>query len=118
MYRYITLGESVDIKVMPMVFQSEPEVRRVKVDKRMCWFHDEVFLEHTNRYSYETCNTECRMRNYLETCGCIPFKYPRGTLYKSLGRCYFSDRDWKQRKSDYRSLVSKDEYWVDMGTLK
>ncbi|KAG6460950.1 hypothetical protein O3G_MSEX012324 [Manduca sexta] len=88
LYRYITLGESVDIKVEPMVFQSENDVRRVEPEKRTCWFHDEVLLGHTDRYSYETCNTECRMRNYLEICGCIPFKYPRE---KSIRICEFED---------------------------
>ncbi|GBP91674.1 hypothetical protein EVAR_67103_1 [Eumeta japonica] len=31
----------------------------------------------TDRYSFETCMTECRMRNYIEICGCVPYKYPR-----------------------------------------
>ncbi|KAJ0179653.1 hypothetical protein K1T71_004244 [Dendrolimus kikuchii] len=87
-YRYITLGESLDIKVEPMVFQSDSKIRRVDPDKRACWFHDEVVLSHTDRYSFETCNTECRMRNYLENCGCLPFKYPRE---QSTRICEFED---------------------------
>ncbi|PZC76567.1 hypothetical protein B5X24_HaOG204466 [Helicoverpa armigera] len=77
-YRYITFGESVDIKVEPMVFQSDSNVRRVEPENRGCWFHDEVVLSHTNRYSYETCVTECRMKNYMDACKCVPYKYPRG----------------------------------------
>lgn len=81
LYRFITLGESVAIKVDPMVFQSESNIRRVVPDKRACWFHDEVILGHTDRYSFETCHTECKMKTYLDTCGCIPFKYPRGKYF-------------------------------------
>ncbi|KAF9823765.1 hypothetical protein SFRURICE_017328 [Spodoptera frugiperda] len=58
LYRYVTFGESVDIKVEPMVFQSDSNVRRVEPQYRGCWFHDEALLSHTNRYSYETCVTE------------------------------------------------------------
>ncbi|XP_063531996.1 amiloride-sensitive sodium channel subunit gamma-like [Cydia strobilella] len=75
---YVTLGTSVDIKVEPTVYQSEADVRRVSPAHRACWFHDEVELEHTDRYSYETCVTECVMANFIAECGCTPYKYPRG----------------------------------------
>ncbi|XP_026740154.1 sodium channel protein Nach-like [Trichoplusia ni] len=77
LYRYITLGESVDIKVEPLVFQSDSSIRAVDPEKRECRFHDEASLAHTDRYSYETCRTECKMKNYLEKCSCVPYKYPR-----------------------------------------
>ncbi|KAJ8731706.1 hypothetical protein PYW08_014436 [Mythimna loreyi] len=86
--RYITLGESVDIKIEPMVFQSDSNVRRVEPRNRGCWFHDEVTLSHTDRYSYETCVTECKMVNYMNACGCVPYKYPRE---KSTRICEFDD---------------------------
>ncbi|XP_061709524.1 pickpocket protein 28-like [Cydia pomonella] len=70
-------GTSVDIKVEPKVYQSEAGVRRVSPAHRACWFHDEVALEHTDRYSYETCVTECVMANFIAECGCTPYKYPR-----------------------------------------
>ncbi|CAH0626876.1 unnamed protein product [Chrysodeixis includens] len=77
LYRYITLGESVDIKVEPQVFQSDLSIRAIDPEKRECWFHDEASLGHTDRYSYETCRTECKMKNYLDKCQCVPYKYPR-----------------------------------------
>lgn len=60
------------------MFQSQSDVRRVDPSKRGCWFHDEVYLGHTDRYSYETCWTECKMKAYLQACGCMPYTYPRG----------------------------------------
>ncbi|XP_063361537.1 pickpocket protein 28-like [Cydia amplana] len=75
---YVTIGTSVDIKVEPGVYQSEAGVRHASPAHRACWFHDEVVLKHTDRYSYETCVTECVMANFIAECGCTPYKYPRG----------------------------------------
>lgn len=50
LYRYINLGEWVEIKVEAMLFQSAPELRGVKPERRRCWFFDEVQLNITNRY--------------------------------------------------------------------
>ncbi|XP_013177639.1 PREDICTED: sodium channel protein Nach-like [Papilio xuthus] len=59
-YRFLSLGESLDMKVQPLVFQCEEDIRNVSPEKRACWFHDEVLLQYTDRYSYETCLTELR----------------------------------------------------------
>ncbi|CAG4976948.1 unnamed protein product [Colias eurytheme] len=77
LYKYVGTGVSLDIKVQPMIFQSDDEIRRIDVEKRGCIFHDEGLLEHTDRYSTETCITECRMKMFLTNCGCIPYKYPK-----------------------------------------
>ncbi|XP_068630732.1 sodium channel protein Nach-like [Battus philenor] len=76
LYKFVSIGESLDMKVQPMVFQSDDDVRRVSPERRSCWFHDEAVLEYTDRYSHETCITECKMRNFLKYCGCVPYKYP------------------------------------------
>ncbi|XP_063621696.1 pickpocket protein 11-like [Cydia splendana] len=86
---YVTIGTSVDIKVEPRVYQSEAGVRHASPAHRACWFHDEVVLEHTDRYSYETCVTECVMANFIAECGCTPYKYPRG--YVSYRFCELGD---------------------------
>ncbi|KAL0840007.1 hypothetical protein ABMA28_015334 [Loxostege sticticalis] len=77
MYQYIAPGESLDLKIEPKIFQTDNELKKVDPKKRRCWFHDEVNLEHTNRYSHETCSTECKMQTYMDICGCIPYKYPK-----------------------------------------
>ncbi|XP_075971050.1 pickpocket protein 28-like [Anticarsia gemmatalis] len=99
-YRYITIGESVDLKVEPMVFQSQSDIRRVDPDKRACWFHNEAFLGHTDRYSFETCCTECKMRNYLEACNCVPYKYPRDPTTRT---CEFEDLKCLNNVTVYKS---------------
>ncbi|XP_041975970.1 sodium channel protein Nach-like [Aricia agestis] len=97
LYKYALPGKSLDIKVEPRIFQCDDEIRRVPAAKRGCWFHDEVLLEHTNRYSFETCNTECKMQQYEDTCGCIPYKYPSEKLYPV---CEFKDLECL---SDFRA---------------
>ncbi|XP_028156413.1 pickpocket protein 28-like [Ostrinia furnacalis] len=76
-YHYVIPGESLDLKVEPQIFQTDNAVRKVNPEERKCWFHDEVTLDHTNRYSHETCRTECKMQTYVDHCGCIPYKYPK-----------------------------------------
>ncbi|CAH2236445.1 jg14119, partial [Pararge aegeria aegeria] len=78
LYKYVIIGESLDIKVEPKIFQSDDDIRRMPVEKRACIFHDESALVHSYRYSTETCETECKMKNYADHCGCIPYKYPSG----------------------------------------
>lgn len=76
--KLVAIGQSVDLKVEPRIMQSEDILRRVDVEDRGCWFDDEAKLAHSDVYSYETCRTECRMKNYIYECGCIPYKYPKG----------------------------------------
>ncbi|XP_050676133.1 sodium channel protein Nach-like [Leptidea sinapis] len=88
LYKYVTTGAALDIKVQPRIFQSDDELRWIKIENRGCLFHDEGNLQHTSRYSLETCKTECRMKRFLDTCGCIPYKYPRE---KNTRFCEFKD---------------------------
>ncbi|CAG4966492.1 unnamed protein product [Parnassius apollo] len=99
LYKLISLRESIDIKVEPMLFQCENDIRYVAPEKRGCWFHNEAFLEHTDRYSYETCKTECKMQRFLESCGCIPYKYPRE---KTTPVCEFKNLQCLQNTTAYR----------------
>ncbi|XP_052738590.1 sodium channel protein Nach [Bicyclus anynana] len=88
LYKYVIIGETLDIKVEPKIFQSDDDIRRMPVEKRACMFHEEAALVHTYRYSTETCKTECKMRNYADHCGCIPYKYPND---KASRVCDFED---------------------------
>ncbi|CAH2106872.1 unnamed protein product [Euphydryas editha] len=76
-YKYVVMGQSLDIKVEPMIFQSDDAVRKISPKTRNCVFHDELSLQHTDRFSTETCKIECKMKNYVEKCGCVPYKYPK-----------------------------------------
>ncbi|CAH2075632.1 unnamed protein product, partial [Iphiclides podalirius] len=100
LYKFVTLGESLDIKVEPMVFLCENNIRQVSPDKRNCWFHDEVLLEYTDRYSYETCKTECKMQNFLRNCGCVPYKYP---IEISTPICEFENLECLNNVTAYKS---------------
>ncbi|CAK1552749.1 unnamed protein product [Leptosia nina] len=77
LYKRADAGQSLDLKVQAYIFQVEEDLRRIDPINRGCVFHDEVKLEHTDRFSTETCRTECRMKSYLNYCGCVPYKYPK-----------------------------------------
>ncbi|XP_049866288.1 pickpocket protein 28-like [Pectinophora gossypiella] len=76
LYRYMGIGDSIDVKVEPRFYNCESSLRHIEPQRRGCWFHDEVNLINTNRYSYETCHTECRIKSFVRFCGCVPYKYP------------------------------------------
>ncbi|KAL4706228.1 hypothetical protein ACJJTC_013771 [Scirpophaga incertulas] len=84
-YRFVAPGEVMSVKVQPMVYQTSEGLRRLDAAMRRCWFHDEVSLAHSNRYSFETCHTECRMDMFMKRCNCIPYKYPRGPQIVFIG---------------------------------
>lgn len=91
-------GNDVSIAVVPTVVVSNIEIRSLPVNQRDCLFEDEVSvrlegmfccfvyaktilylqkkLRTTDRYSYESCLTECVVDAILNICGCIPFFYP------------------------------------------
>ncbi|XP_053602876.1 pickpocket protein 28-like [Plodia interpunctella] len=77
LYQFFSPGDALDMKVVPLVYQAEDNLEGVDPSIRNCWYPNEVALEHTDRYSYETCNTECKMSTYLRYCGCVPYKYPK-----------------------------------------
>ncbi|XP_045488423.1 pickpocket protein 11-like [Pieris rapae] len=87
-YKRVNTEISLDIKVQPHVFDADDSLRRIPNTYRGCAFHDEIELKHTDRYSAETCTTECKMRSYLKYCGCVPYKYPQETTTRI---CEFKD---------------------------
>ncbi|XP_047521437.1 pickpocket protein 28-like [Pieris napi] len=87
-YKRVYTEISLDIKVQPWVFEAEDSLRSIPKAYRGCAFHDEIELKHTDRYSSETCATECKMRSYLTYCGCVPYKYPQEATTRI---CEFKD---------------------------
>ncbi|XP_060801071.1 pickpocket protein 28-like [Amyelois transitella] len=88
LYEFFSSGDALDLKVVPLVYQADANLQSVDSSVRNCWYPQEVSLEHTDRYSFETCNTECKMQTYFLHCGCIPYKYPK---VKGMRICDFSD---------------------------
>ncbi|XP_052750407.1 pickpocket protein 28-like [Galleria mellonella] len=86
--KFVSSGESLDFNLEPLIFQIDPRIRDVQVSKRNCLFHDELHLENSNKYSFETCSTECRVHTLLKYCGCVPYKYPKKASQRA---CEFED---------------------------
>lgn len=86
-------GCDVTVAVMPSVVVSEPAIRDLSLDKRNCFFDDEVScigsrwersvmsgipqrkLRTTTRYTFQSCIFECAVDTILLICNCLPFYY-------------------------------------------
>lgn len=66
----------IKILILPDTLRSDENIRSLQYKQRQCIFQNENFLEFSNEYSYWSCLAECRMREILKICNCIPFYYP------------------------------------------
>lgn len=69
-------GYDLTIPVIPSVIVSEPGIRSLSEKQRNCLFDDEQKLRTTNKYSFQSCMTECTVDTILNKCDCLPFYYP------------------------------------------
>lgn len=44
--------------------------------KRKCLFPEEYPLKVSDKYTVGSCISDCRVRYFIDLCGCIPFFYP------------------------------------------
>lgn len=73
---FVSRGEHLQIGILPEILNSQPEVRKLDVIQRNCWYEDEKDLYLVQKYSFESCMSECRAAHGLLWCHCIPFMYP------------------------------------------
>lgn len=69
-------GQDLSLSVSPSVVVSVPDIRDLPISQRMCYFEDERKLRTSDKYSFETCLSECKVDTVLNICNCIPFIYP------------------------------------------
>lgn len=63
------------VEIQPeRTFCSEP-VRHLSISDRGCYFENEWNLKFYNRYSEANCQVECRMKQVIDLCGCLPYYY-------------------------------------------
>ena len=66
--------------------KSSSRIRDFAISARNCLFDDEknepgsqvTMFKH---YSEENCLLECRARHLVDTCGCLPYYYPRLDIF-------------------------------------
>ncbi|CAH1155369.1 unnamed protein product [Phaedon cochleariae] len=62
------------------------DTAQLSIKQRRCAFPNEIKLKVNKIYSYTACTRECRMKNAMKLCSCVPFFYPvAGTSYRHCG---------------------------------
>lgn len=78
----LSMGALSFFSVQPAVTYATESVRNLPINKRSCVFSNEIKLQNFEKYSYQNCLEECRVKITKTLCGCVPFYYPR-----SDGKC-------------------------------
>nr|XP_023027158.1 sodium channel protein Nach-like [Leptinotarsa decemlineata] len=55
------------------------DTAQLSIKQRQCAFPNEIKLMGEEIYSYTACTRECRMKNAMKLCSCVPFFFPIGT---------------------------------------
>ncbi|KAJ6642565.1 Pickpocket protein 28 [Pseudolycoriella hygida] len=79
-------GCDVILAIIPSVVVSEPSVRTLALKQRNCFFQDEKKLRTTEKYSFQSCITECAVDTIVKQCGCLPFYYSEIHLKDFAGK--------------------------------
>ncbi|XP_012160054.1 pickpocket protein 11 isoform X2 [Ceratitis capitata] len=71
-HQMVFARNEIDIRVTTSLTYAIPYVRRYDVDMRRCYFNNERKLLTFSNYTQYTCFLDCRSRQMLATCGCVP----------------------------------------------
>ncbi|XP_067203068.1 pickpocket protein 28-like [Linepithema humile] len=80
-------GHVLAISVSGTSIKSAENLRNLPLEKRLCYFGDEIPGE--TYYSYQSCVSECVAKYTQSVCNCLPFYYPK--MRKGMKTCYFPD---------------------------
>ncbi|XP_063995503.1 sodium channel protein Nach-like isoform X2 [Diachasmimorpha longicaudata] len=79
----VEAGTESYINIGAYVFDSKQDVEKIDASKRVCRFKNELKSRFGGRYSFSDCIMDCRVRDIVQKCDCIPFFNPRPS---GLGR--------------------------------
>lgn len=66
----------ISLSLVPIMIKSQESTRHLFEFQRKCKFEDESNLDYFPQiYTQDLCRLECRMKKFLELCGCLPFFY-------------------------------------------
>lgn len=74
--KYVTALSEAYITLAPESTYSTTAIRRMNIEKRACYFSNDVKLNVMQSYTYTNCMTECRSNLIYSLCGCVPYNYP------------------------------------------
>uniref|UniRef100_A0A1A9W418 Uncharacterized protein n=1 Tax=Glossina brevipalpis TaxID=37001 RepID=A0A1A9W418_9MUSC len=66
-------NQFVEVRISKKNTYTTDESRQLSISQRKCIFYDEVKLQYfPDEYTFSSCMKECRMRNALKLCKCLP----------------------------------------------
>jgi hypothetical protein len=68
------------VEVITLAIHSTEDVRSLSVSQRKCCFLEESDVDISPVYSYNLCRLQCRVKQALRLCGCLP------NFYRSKGK--------------------------------
>lgn len=79
---WFTFQQSYHVKILirPDVIHSSEKVRSLTINQRECIFQEENPLEFIKKYSFLSCLSECRVREIIRFCQCIPFHFHKKSI--------------------------------------
>ncbi|XP_037884233.1 sodium channel protein Nach [Glossina fuscipes] len=67
------LDQFVEVRISKKSTYTTDESRQLSISQRKCIFYDEVKLQYfPDDYTFSSCMKECRMRNAIKLCKCLP----------------------------------------------
>lgn len=75
-------GLSHDVFISVDVVETDEDLRHVGVEKRQCYFNDEMQLKYFKFYTKQNCERECFSEYSYQRCSCVPFYYIRNKTMK------------------------------------
>ena len=71
-------GHVTHFLITPRKIEASDDLREIEFEKRKCRFHDEVTDSKLfSVYTQNNCRYECKMRQAVAKCQCIPWDYPQ-----------------------------------------
>ena len=71
-------GQITTFLITPKTIEASEGLRDIHIEKKNCRFHDEVTdSDLFSIYTQNNCRYECKMRQAVQKCQCIPWDYPQ-----------------------------------------
>ncbi|CAG5054340.1 unnamed protein product [Parnassius apollo] len=89
------MNKMTTIKVTPITYKTDAELRSLPAYQRQCYFQDERKLKYFEFYTDSNCKHDLWMREVKKQCNCVLFNWPRIYIWESI--C--------STKSDFRCVI-------------
>ncbi|XP_077288026.1 pickpocket protein 28-like [Arctopsyche grandis] len=78
-------GRESRVVVKPRIYDAQPNVRSISLNKRRCYFSDERQLVYYRTYTQKNCEMECEARLTIERCNCSQYFMPKNSSIRICG---------------------------------